>query len=140
MNNQWNRLALTLGTLLATALASTPAQATDGVLETEIPTQLSNEPRDGEPDGTCSMCAVENIGVHTDDSGSSAATLEIYFEDNGEDELTDIDVRVLLENGEYRNVTIDSVELLSHELHVLDVPGGTDWSWSSVRYAWVEVQ
>lgn len=154
MDNQWNRLVIAIGTVLTAATLTTTAVAAQGLDElaggseepvatstgVEIPTRLSNEPREDEPDGTCSACAVDDLGLDYDESGSPIATLDFYFEDNGEDEISDIVVRVLLTNGEYRFSTVCDTELLDGEFYTFTLPSGADWDWDEARYAWVEVQ
>lgn len=151
-NNKWNRIIISAGTLLvATSLATSAAAADEGVdpytnavavavsSGIEIPTRIVNEPRQDEPDGTCSTCSVEDLTIKSGSSNSTVAVLELYFDDNDEDEVADITIRVLLSSEEYRTMTIPSVELFDEQLHVFDLVSGPDWTWDDARYAWVEI-
>lgn len=151
MENKWNRIVISASILLAgaTSLAN-PAIAASELIDQaegqavamsdtgEVPTILRNEPREGEPDGSCSTCTVDYL-LFDNTSGAADATLELYFEDNGEDENADIRIRVLLVSGEYQDLILSSVQLLDGALHVFNVPSGSGWSWKDARYAWVEV-
>lgn len=151
MNNQWNRFFISAGTLLAAASLATSAIAAGEVVSDEqgqgvamssggeIPTRLSNEPKEDEPDGTCSICTVDDVTFNDDESGDTTATLHLYFQDDGENEIADVHVRVLLISGEYRFVTVSSVELVDGHLHVFELSPGSDWGWDEARYAWVEI-
>jgi len=145
MNTHWTRLALALSTLVATASISAPAQAASSLTtpgaqptEIEIPIQLDNEPTPEQPEGSCSVCSVEDLSVKS--GVSSSVTLELYFEDDGQDTVADIDVRVLLLDDTYRTITVPSVLLYSEELHFLDLPSGNDWLWEDVQFVWIVVR
>lgn len=146
MNAHWTRLALALSTLVATTAVSAPALAASSLTspgaqpptEIEIPTRLTNEPTPEQPEGMCSLCTVEDLGV--DRESSTSVSLELYFEDDGQDAVADIDVRVLLLDGTYRTITVPSVLLYSEELHFLDLPSGNDWLWDDVQFVWIVVR
>ncbi|MCA9707295.1 MAG: hypothetical protein KDK70_15690 [Myxococcales bacterium] len=150
MNTQRNRITLILGTLLATASLTPSAHAADGELigyddtavemadDEQIPARLSSEPREDEPDGTCATCTVDYL-VRDSSTGSTVATLGLYFEDNGEDEFTDLQIRVLLNNGSYQTVIVPSVDLFDRHMHTFELQSGSDWTWEDAQYAWVEV-
>lgn len=150
MNTQWNRIVVSVGTVLAAASFATSALAADSAdgsseqgvgasTGLEIPTRLSNEPRPDEPDGTCSHCTVDDLRLDYDESGTSTATLDLYFEDNGSDVSADIVIRVLLLDGGYRFLTIPDAQLTDGELHAFELAPESDWDWQDARYAWVEV-
>lgn len=152
MYNKWNRIILSVSTLFVGTGLATSAVAADQMMlrdhgeavamsnDSEIPTHISNEPQEDEPDGTCATCSVDDVTYNDIDPSNTSATLKLYFEDNGEDEVADIELRVLLENGDYEYLTVPSVQLYDGSLHIIDLPEGFNWSWAEARYIWVEVK
>ncbi|MEM9456763.1 MAG: hypothetical protein AAGF11_21480 [Myxococcota bacterium] len=149
MNTKSNRIILSISTLFVATGLALPAVAADKPMPrtrdeavamsaaSEIPTTLTNEPRGDQLDGTCSRCSVDDLSVVHEDT--STAVLDLYFEDDGEDKLADIQVRTLLQDGTYRYLVIPSVELLHQQNLILELPADLDWEWDEVRHAWIEV-
>lgn len=146
MNNQWNRLALSLGTALVITSLATPAVALGSQDEQEIandgeiPTVLVDESEaEGGAPG-CSLCQIEDIKRHDDAEESDTATLEIHIENEGDDTPAEIQATVLLFDGEYRTVTIPSVDLVDGESYEFQLTSGDDWIWEEVCFSWVEIR
>ncbi len=149
MNNQWNRLALSFGTALVVTCLVTPTTAQgsqdegdeQGIAnDGEIPTVLVDEPEDDVESPVCSFCLVEDVKRDDGTEESDTATLEILFDNGGDDAQAEIQTTVLLFDGEYRTITIPSVDLADGESYEFQLPSGDDWIWEEVCFTWVEVR
>ncbi|MEM7154720.1 MAG: hypothetical protein AAF799_17860 [Myxococcota bacterium] len=136
MRNPFIPSCLAFGAFLLTGGFGLVSHATPG--GDPIPTQLLNEPRDGDLNGPCSLCRV-NSGRAAEDSSESMPTLDIYFEDDSEGMSGDIEITVLLDNGEFHYLTFEDVALAYKQVTTFDLPPVDGWDWDvDVKHMWIE--
>ncbi|MEM9459437.1 MAG: hypothetical protein AAGF11_34985 [Myxococcota bacterium] len=81
-----------------------------------------------EPDGTCAMCFASTDG-HTNPLN---ATVQIYFEDNGEDFRGDFELTMELNGGGLADAVIAGASIDHQQTGTYTVPAGTGWDWDDV--------
>lgn len=92
-----------------------------------IPTDVDN-PTHNEPDGTCSMCLASSDGA----VDGSSATIEIYFEDNGEDFSGDFELTLLLNDSTNADASILGTSIAHQDTRYYTVNAGSSWDWNDV--------
>ncbi|MEM9461722.1 MAG: hypothetical protein AAGF11_46595 [Myxococcota bacterium] len=130
-------IAVIEGAPAATAGELTPALANTAIPASTfalIPTQVDNPPAYNEPDGTCSMCIASTDGAANGDS----ATIEIYFEDDGEDFSGDFRLTLLLDDSSTVDASIDGVSISHQETRYYTVNAGSGWDWDDVTRVNIE--
>lgn len=126
--------SLVVGALLMTAGVGTDAHA----MSDEIPTQMVNEPTDGDLNGPCSLCRVKSLKTADEVAGSNA-TLELYFDDESGGLTGTIQLIVLTFGGNYHTVTIEDVVVDLQETEVFELEPVPGWDWNDdVKHIWAE--
>lgn len=113
---------------IITASASSSVLAV-ALLFTTITTTVDSSPVPGDPDGTCGLCLADTNA----DSSGSQATVEIYFEDDGQDFQGDFILTLTLDDQQVRSTSIDDVAMDDQETKRFVVEDGSDWDWNDVE-------
>ncbi len=100
-----------------------------GLMLTAITTTVDSSPVAGDPDGTCSLCLADT----TADSSGSEATVEIYFEDDGQDFDGDFTLTLTLDDQQVRTTSIDGASIDHEQTKRFTVADGSDWDWNDVE-------
>lgn len=91
-----------------------------------IRTIVDSAPVPSDPDGTCSQCLARTDGT------SEEATVEVDFEDNGQDFSGDYRLVLELDKAEFRTIYIEDVDQDHQTTKSYVVPAGSDWDWDEV--------
>lgn len=138
MNTSLIRPCLAIGALAASLAIATIAHGfEDGTRE--IPAQLVNVPDVDDANGACSKCRVDSVTA-AQDATRDSATLELYYSDERGELFGEIELTILLNNGQYRIETIEGVDLRCGESVTFELEPGVGWNWGlDVKHVWVEV-
>lgn len=138
MNTSFIRPCLAAGAVAASFGIATLAHGSE-LGDREIPTQLINVPDVDDNNGACSKCRVDSVTA-AQDATKQSATLELYYDDERGDFLGSIELTVLLSDGQYRQETIEGVDLRRGESSSFEIEPGDGWSWAlDAKHVWVEV-
>ena len=101
---------------------------------TAITTVIHSPPIYDDPDGTCGLCDATTEAA----SSGSSATVEIYFEDDGEDFTGDFELTLTLDDQSLRYMTIADVSQDDQQTQWYTVGVGSGWDWTDVVKVTVE--
>lgn len=129
-------LALALATVTSAFAFGGNAQATEPAHTVDIPAQLINTPDVDDATGPCSLCRVHKIKVS--DPQQQEADLEIYYDDDSGTFTGQLELTLLMYDGQYQTRTVETVVLLEQEQVLVPLPSDIDWA-GDVQHAWVEL-
>ncbi len=89
---------------------------------------VDNSPTQQDPDGPCEECWVSPTG----NSSGSEATIEMYFEDDGENFAGDLEIDVSLTGGGSDTVYVYDTEIDHATSRTYYVAPGSSWNWNDV--------
>jgi hypothetical protein len=120
--------------LLITTASPTAAAAIASV--EPIPTMLvaTDEPS-RYPDPICSKCKI--IVVEDESSAGTTADVRITYPGDAPRFVGELDVTVLLRNGERRTLWLSPISLAPNSEVELVAEADSDWSWNQVRFVWL---
>lgn len=128
--------ALILATSTVTSAFAANLTAVDGDVQgtpassmTVITSAIDDPPQPYDPDGTCEACWIE---VDDTSSNGSEASMELFFEDDGEDFTGDLELTLKLDTSAYRYVTISNTTIEHQTSETYVIPEGSDWDWRDV--------
>jgi len=117
-----------------TAAATSLASASAAAVMFPITATIDSPPVPNDPDGTCSVCSIDADGT---DAGERA-TIEIYFEDDGQDFVGDFEFVLTLDDDSNRYFSIVDVEMEDQTLRQFVVEDGSNWDWNDVVHVSME--
>ena len=126
--------ALTLGLITATSAVAADGTSVDQQLRgvpamfASITTTVDSSPAPPDYNGPCSLCWADTDGS----SDGSEATLDMYYEDDGQDFDGDLSLLLDIDGGGHETVVLESVEMDHQSNNEFVVDAGATWDWNDV--------